>query len=428
MPKITTETIGDVTLVETTTERNIKVIGAYMPTFPPELQAALGATLSRDPGSIKDRLRKLLGNETTQKRIMDVFFKKYGHNSIGDMGEFMISIEGLSMMGALKAIESPLFNGQEASTRYIDFETMGFVPINKQVDRLSQKSFELYRSIKTQVFDGLVKEGVPEKEAEPQAFDVAGAFLPISARTNVFWKGTIRTYISQTRKLMSMGGEYEEIGSAMNDVLKTICPNSVADKYLTKMADALALNQKLLDHLYHDEELVDWKLFSFGYFDNIYNSSLPLGESVYSLCGEISSSFTMDFRSIRDIHRHRSFSLNTIASFEPCGFEDFYLQKIPAEDREKIISQICTLEQEAKKLRSGFYGLPMGIKMKYIMHGNINAWSYFLDLRSGPKVHPTVISRVQEIGAVFEKKLNVSNLYRRGEADYGKRSSDANKT
>jgi len=127
MPKITTETIGDVTLVETTTERNIKVIGAYMPTFPPELQAALGATLSRDPGSIKDRLRKLLGNETTQKRIMDVFFKKYGHNSIGDMGEFMISIEGLSMMGALKAIESPLFNGQEASTRYIDFETMGFV-------------------------------------------------------------------------------------------------------------------------------------------------------------------------------------------------------------------------------------------------------------------------------------------------------------
>ena len=428
MSQITTKTLGVTKLVETTTKRGIKIIGVYTPEFPPELQAALGATLSRDPGSITDRLERLLTDVSTQNRIMDVFFKKYGHNSIGDMGEFMISIEGLSMIGALKTIENPLFNGQEASTRYIDFESMGFIPINKEVDELSGQSFELYRSIKNKVFDELVAEGVPKKEAEPQAFDVAGAFLPISSRTNVFWKGTIRTYITQTRRLMSMGGEYEEIGSAMNLILDKICPNSVAKKDLSSLSTATTLNQEYLDEAYEGSNTINWNLFDFRYFNRVYSSGLAFGESCYSLCGSVSASFEMDFRSIRDIHRHRAFSVNTISSLEARGFENFYLQKLPVGLRDEVSSKITSLLEQAQKLDGGFYGLPMGVKMRYIMHGDLNAWTYFLDLRSGPKVHPTVISRVQEIGANFEANLRIKDLYKRGSADYSKRSADANKT
>lgn len=428
MSQITTKTLGVTKLVETTTKRGIKIIGVYTPEFPPELQAALGATLSRDPGSIIDRLERLLTDASTQNRIMDVFFKKYGHNSIGDMGEFMISIEGLSMIGALKAIENPLFNGQEASTRYIDFESMGFIPVNKEVDELSEQSFELYRSIKNKVFDELFAEGVPKKEAEPQAFDVAGAFLPISSRTNVFWKGTIRTYITQTRRLMSMGGEYEEIGSAMNLILDKICPNSVAKKDLSSLSTATTLNQECLDEAYEGSNAINWNLFDFRYFNRVYSSGLAFGESCYSLCGSVSASFEMDFRSIRDIHRHRAFSVNTISSLKARGFENFYLQKLPVGLRDEVSLKITSLLEQAQKLDGGFYGLPMGVKMRYTMHGDLNAWTYFLDLRSGPKVHPTVISRVQEIGANFEANLRIKDLYKRGSADYSKRSADANKT
>jgi hypothetical protein len=103
------------------------------------------------------------------------------------MGYLIFSVEGLSMKGAFYLLENQLFNGQEASTRYLDFSKMGILPVSKEVDKLSEESMKIYRDLKEKLKKHFMEnDGMLEKEAEPRAFDIAGAFLPISARTNVF--------------------------------------------------------------------------------------------------------------------------------------------------------------------------------------------------------------------------------------------------
>ncbi len=429
MAKIKIEKIKDLRVASLKTKKGININGIYVPNFEPELQAALGATLSRDPSSAKERLKNILNNPKIKNRIMDVYFKNYGHNSIGDMGFLIFSIEGSSMLGGFSCLENRLFNGQEASTRYIDFEKSGFVPIGKEVDALSKKCFNLYKKIKTEILKKLISEGVKEKEAEPQAFDIAGAFLPISARTNIFWVGSIRTYIDQTRKLKSMDGEFKEIGEGMENILKNICPNSVKNIDLEKNKKELEKNKIFLEKNFKNlfpnkEKVTNWESFNLKLFLKNKKNIEIKSKSLY---GNVSSGFSFDFRSIRDIHRHRAFSLNTIASFKPQGVEKFYLEKLPENLKKEVEKEVNEIIKKAKKIKNGHYAMPMAIKFKYLMMGNLDAWLYFLYLRSGAKVHPTVISIVQKIGKEFEKKLSLKNLYQRGSADYEKRSKDANK-
>jgi len=44
----------------------------------------------------------------------------YGHKSIGDCGTTNICVENLSMLDAKSIQANELYNGQEASTRYLD--------------------------------------------------------------------------------------------------------------------------------------------------------------------------------------------------------------------------------------------------------------------------------------------------------------------
>ncbi len=432
----TTENIGPLTLVTIITERGIKVTGAYMEDFLPEMQAALGATLSRDPGSIESRLRKVFGSKTMSQRILDIYFKKYGHNSIGDMGTLMFSVEGLSMKGAFHLVEHQLFNGQEASTRYLNFSEMGFLPISNEVDTLSSQSMDLYKKVlSSEMKRNIEILGMSEKDAEPKAFDVAGAYLPISARTNVFWIGSIRTYIGKIRELRSMGREEKEIGEAMSLIFDKICPNSQRDVGENYMEEELLFEAGIKssqESLFKGKkEKVNFNGFNSTWFkfvrgekEKIQHFSPTLG-----LFGSISSKFEFDFRSARDIHRHRAFDINSVIDWRPLGFEKFYREQVS--DKE-LLDEIKKLQGDSLKLyekigHESVYGMPMAMKFQYFMAGPLQAWLYFLDLRSGPKVHPTVIKLAQDIGKEIEEELCIKEVYQRGGADYGIRSKDLNK-
>lgn len=418
----------NIKLTKEISTRGIKVVGLHLPDFNPETQATLGATLSRNPGSMESRLSSILHSADSQKRMMDVFFKKYGHNSIGDMGFFMFSIEGLSMKGAFNTIENRLFNGQEASTRYIDFGKMGFLPISEEVDKRSKECMDLYNKIRKSVIQDLMSSGVSEKEAEPQAFDIAGAFLPMSARTNVFWVGNIRTYITQIRKLMSGDEESREIGSAMAKVFHKICPNSMKDvgedfcKSQIDFAKTIMGAKKS-----QGDAITNWKSFDTKSFTDLYKSNFQICDEL-NLYGSISASFPIDFRSARDIHRHRAFSVNTVVDYNPLGIEDFYLGAISNQGLKSDVIKIfdSLFFEELSDTENGEYGMPMATRFLYVMSGDLPAWLYFLKLRSGPKVHPTVISLAQKIGSEFENVLTLKDVYQRGSADYLKRSNDSN--
>ena len=439
----TREQVGPITLVSTTTKRGIKVTGAYIREYPPEMQAATGATLSRDPGSIESRLKKIFSNEKTAQRILDVFFKQYGHNSIGDMGHIVFSIEGLSMKGAFSLVEHRLFNGQEASTRYLDFSEMGFLPVSSEVDKLSKESMALYQKILESEIKKNLANGMSQKEAEPKAFDVAGAFLPASARTNVYWDGTIRVLIDKIRELRSMGDEEKEIGNAMSKIFDEIAPNSQRDLGEYAVFDQIKMNKKIYSLVEEETSCFaggDKDKLSFCSFDihlfkkfiekETTREAKKINIKAAAIFGLITANFAFDFRSARDIHRHRAFNINTIYNWKPRGFESFYFEQI---SDESLLKEAIRIEKKTQALLSDtvgdyfVYGTPMAMKYSYIISGTLDVWLYFLNLRSGPKVHPTVIALSQKIGFIIEDNLGLKNVYQRGGVNYLKRSGDKNK-
>jgi thymidylate synthase ThyX len=88
-------------------------------TFPPEDIAMLQALYSRDPRTVRTHLDRV--REAGPGKFMEKFYVGYGHKSIGDCGSTTLFIEGVSMLGAKAIQDWPLYNGQESSTRYLDF-------------------------------------------------------------------------------------------------------------------------------------------------------------------------------------------------------------------------------------------------------------------------------------------------------------------
>ena len=65
---------------------------------------------------------------------MSQFYVGYGHKSIGDCGSITIFIEGCSMLAAKAIQDTKLYNGQEASTRYIDFSQQAMInPLGTEI-------------------------------------------------------------------------------------------------------------------------------------------------------------------------------------------------------------------------------------------------------------------------------------------------------
>jgi thymidylate synthase ThyX len=90
----------------------------------PESGAMLQALHSRSTGGLESHLKIL--SEKGSDNFMKNFYVGYGHKSIGDCGSTSIFIEGVSMLVAKAIQDSPLYSGQESSTRYIDFQIQPF--------------------------------------------------------------------------------------------------------------------------------------------------------------------------------------------------------------------------------------------------------------------------------------------------------------
>ena len=90
-----------------------------------EMTAMLQALHSRSTEGIDGHLAVLA--ERGADKFMSTYYVQYGHKSIGDCGVGVVFIEGISMLAAKAIQDSKLYNGQEASTRYIDFANQPFL-------------------------------------------------------------------------------------------------------------------------------------------------------------------------------------------------------------------------------------------------------------------------------------------------------------
>lgn len=179
-----------------------------------EDNAALQAWYSRSNKSVTEH-REKLAKEGSGK-FMDRIFIQYGHESVGDLGTTTVYFEGVSMLAAKALEDTPLFNGQECSSRYIDFGSVEFRAgkYGKFEDRVFRAQDEMRKFyvqslprlvgvLKSQhPHDGLVTETVYNKAIQARAFDILRGFLPCGATTNVAWSGTLRTFKERLELLM----------------------------------------------------------------------------------------------------------------------------------------------------------------------------------------------------------------------------------
>ena len=108
-----------------------------------EATAMLQALHSRSAGGIQSHLQILA--EKGADNFMSKFYVGYGHKSIGDCGTVTIFIEDVSFLVAKAIQDTKLYNGQETSTRYVDFSKQRFLdPSNSEAGKTLQEQIRAF--------------------------------------------------------------------------------------------------------------------------------------------------------------------------------------------------------------------------------------------------------------------------------------------
>ena len=303
------------------------------------------------------------------------------------------------------------------------------------------------------------RHGIPEHEAEPMAFDISGAFLPIAARTSVVLTCDIRNLIEQAWNLQSYRRyeELEAIGTHLLAVINAICPNSVKMRTPEELMD-LEQARCAVTHpgIMKTQEKKSVKpSVSFRNFDlkifrekRILDPVLKSRLEVKSLgqYGVIGARAEVSFRSLRDLYRHRPFAKSFIPVLHMDGnvFAGWYLKQIPHKYRKSVTERAKSLlvyggssaftrrgylrHESSLPPQNQLYLLPMGVAVRCEFTSSAEKWLYLLRLRSGSTVHPEVRTVVQKWMKEFARKLKVEPEClgdMSPNPDYTKRSLDA---
>ena len=376
----------------------------------PESAAMLQALHSRSTGGLLGHLKIL--SEKGSDNFMKNFYVGYGHKSIGDCGTVSIFVEGISMLAAKAIQDWPLYSGQEASTRYIDFQTQPFKnPIG------TKEGEEILESLRTFYIESLeptkehVKKQFPRQEGESEsiynkaiaarAFDILRGFLPAGSTTNLAWHTNLR---QAADKIMILRHhpleEVKNVAEAIEATLIAALPNSFGHK---RYEETEKYNEYWMqtDYYYHNKNCPDFKIVN-----NSINSDLLPREVLekrppktelprhFAEAGTIQFEFLLDFGSFRDLQRHRAVTQRMPLLTTEIGFEPWYLSELPEDVRAKAESFLKTQAQKIKALsvskEEAQYYTPMGYKVSNRLTGNIPTLVYLVELRATRFVHTTL--------------------------------------
>lgn len=394
-----------------------------------EAEAMLQALHSRSVGGLKGHLEVL--EKKGAENFMANFYVGYGHKSIGDCGTATIFIEGVSMLAAKAVQDWPLYSGQEASTRYIDFQIQPFIDPAKTPE--SHQILETWRDFYKDSLEPLqahlkklhpLEEGEPEKTYNKaiaaRAFDILRGFLPAGASTNLAWHTNLR---QAADKLLSLRHhpllEVRAVSEAIETALQEAYPNSFHHK---RYSGTESYNQATMQEYYYHNP--DSPLFSLTH-NHILPEMLPrkllaqrpektelpkwLAEA-----GTATFEFQLDFGSYRDIQRHRAVTQRMPLLTTELGFEAWYLESLPSDMRQS--AETLLKQQKDAIMALGLspeetqYYLPMGYKTANRLTGSLPALAYLVELRATRFVHPTLVSIAKQIGTTLVEKFSEHGL------------------
>lgn len=178
----------------------------------PEDMAMLQALYSRSPASVETHLEKL--KKTGSGKFMDQYYVGYGHASIGDCGQTTSFIEQVSMLVAKAVQDNSLYNGQEASTRYLDYSKQAFLdPYDHEASTAIQVKWrEIYNSTLEKLIasleikhpfnkDEYKNERIWKNTLDARGFDIARSLLPLGTTTLLSWSSSLRQARENMRRL-----------------------------------------------------------------------------------------------------------------------------------------------------------------------------------------------------------------------------------
>lgn len=374
----------------------------------------LQALYSRSPNSVTEQLEKVLDKGASN--FMGKFYVGYGHKSIGDCGYVTIFVERVSMLAAKAIQDNPLYSGQEASTRYLDFAEQPI--INPTDTRAGQEIIDrwmkFYNHSSTPLREHLktiypIKEGenpkVYERAIKARSFDILRAFLPCGTTTYLAWSTNLRQAADHINQLLAHPlQEVREVATQIRKELEKRYASSFSHE--SKEEQRLFREECYKSYFYAPMECPSFETSNLldsaaiEQFRNLLSSRPKYAELPKWMqeLGRVQFKFLLDFGSYRDLQRHRSGVVRMPLVETRWGFQEWYLDQLPPSTRKEAQDLLQHQETAIQQLhcentRRQYY-IPMGYKVPVKMDFGLPAILYLIELRSGKTVHPTLRSKI----------------------------------
>lgn len=385
----------------------------------PEVIAMVQALYSRDPRSILDHLEDV--KKRGADKFMARFYVGYGHKSIGDCGTTTLGIEQVSMLVAKAVQDTPLYNGQEASTRYLDMTTQDVRnPLGTEQGESVQKGWmALYADVLAALIASFgqqfpkkpeEKQDVWENAIRAKAFDIARGLLPGGATTLLSWHVNLRQAYDHAKEMRNH--VLPEVRAAAEMILGTLkkkYPPSFSHEINDAEESYIAQSMRRFSFFFEP-------ITEFSYSHNLDLAELAKEQTLLSTrpprtelhqrfrrFGNVTFKFPLDFGSYRDIQRQRSAVQEMPLLTTRLGFHPWYLAGYPegtAERIEKLQKQADQLDADDATRQ---YYIPMGFQVPVVVTCTLPSAVYVSELRSGTTVHPTLRMVAQQMGNTLEQ-------------------------
>jgi hypothetical protein len=395
----------------------------------PEDIAMLQALQSRSPDSVEERLEKV--REVGSGQFMDKFYVGYGHKSIGDCGTTTIFLEDVSMLVAKAVQDSPLYNGQEASTRYMDFSNAEFFnPVGSEAGEWIQERWREFYLSALEEMEEHIREQYPMQEGEDEkqytravkarVFDVLRSMLPAGAATNLSWHTNLRQASDHIEQLINHPDEQvRDVGLTMLAGLRERYGHSFGR---TGQAGQNGWRSRMMlaHHVLMPGEVEKSRV---NVTANFTSDHIPFGDldllrdrprrveipRFMNEYGQIRSEFHLDFGSYRDLQRHRAGTNRMPLLTMNLGFGSWYLMEMPKSLRVRAVDLVQEQSKAIEGLKCDVFTaqnyIAMGFKVPCRVTQGLPGFVYRLELRSGKTVHPTlreiVHEEIKQFGALF---------------------------
>lgn len=362
-----------------------------VPQAEPDILAMAQALNSRTTAPIADRLA---GDPDKLREAMAKWYIGYGHESIGQCGFFTIFFEGVSMLAAKFIEEHGQFNGQETSSRYVDFSEARYIGDHPEI---AERSRAAYKTVLAAV---LGKIG-DQPGGKPRAFDIARAFLIPGFTTNVSWTCSFDSFTKHAQWMVDHGDEeVRNLAIAAFATVKAMWPMAMPDCLGASLgASPFTASTRLSPHIRAYRMLAT-------------NPAMPHRRLIRNLdrYATVRLVDAIDFAGWRDLSRHRvgwhNFPIPGL-SLHPWYVGELRRLGIPDEVWTPAWFGLKHAAAEIDDTCEFARNMPMGAVCNLEMQMPLGQAVYVARLRSATTVHPTVRQVAQRLADFLKREFNL---------------------